>query len=161
MSMQFDIRQATANDADSICQLLVDGGDLHAQALPTVLHRPDFSTTLEFVKGFLQDSNAQVLLAELNDRIIGLVHFSRNEQAQHPIKVARSYVSVSSLMVQEEYRHQGIGSALMREVHDWAEKQGIHDIELHVYEFNKQALNFYEKFGYHTASRRMTRSTRS
>ncbi len=49
----------------------------------------------------------------------------------------------------------------MREVHDWAEKQGIHDIELHVYEFNKQALNFYEKFGYHTASRRMTRSTRS
>jgi ribosomal protein S18 acetylase RimI-like enzyme len=158
--MQFDIRQATTNDAESICQLLMDGGELHSQALPTLLRPPGFSTTLEFVKGFLADSNAQVLLAELNDRIIGFVHFNRTEQTEHPAKVARSFISVSSLMVQEEYRHQGIGSALMREVHNWAEKQAIHDIELHVYEFNRPALNFYEKLGYHTTSRRMMKITR-
>ena len=157
--MQFNIRQATANDAESICQLLVEGGELHSQALPMLLRPPDSSTTLEFVKGVLQDSNAHVLLAELSGQIIGLVHFNRIEETEHPVKVARIFISVSSLMVQEEHRQQGVGDALMRKVHEWAEKQCINDIELHVYEFNKPALNFYEKLGYHTTSRRMTRTT--
>lgn len=158
--MQFDIRQATANDAESICQLLMEGGELHSQALPMLLRAPDSSKTLEFVKGVLQDRNAQVLLAESNGQVIGCVHFNQIEEVGHPIKVARFFISVSSLMVQEEHRQQGIGDALMREVHEWAEKQRIHDIELHVYEFNKPALDFYEKLGYHTTSRRMIRSTR-
>ena len=158
--MQFDIRQATANDVEIICQLLTEGGELHSQALPMLLRPPDYSKTLEFIKGVLQDGNAHVLLAEMDGQVTGLVHFSRIDEAEHPIKVARSFISVSSLMVKEEYRHQGVGYALMQEVHDWAEKRQIHDIELHVYEFNKSALSFYGKLGYQTTSRRMTRSTR-
>ena len=157
--MQFDIRQATATDAELICQLLIEGGDLHAQALPMLLRPPDSSKTLEFVNSVLQNGNAHVLLAELNEQAVGFVQFSRIDETEHPIKVTRSFISVSSLMVQEEHRRQGAGDALMQAVHDWAEKQGIHDVELHVYEFNKPALSFYEKLGYHTTSRRMTRST--
>lgn len=127
--MQFNIRQATASDAESISQLLIEGGNLHSQALPTLLRPPDSSKTLEFVTDFLRHNNAQVLLAELNSQIIGFVHFSRIEEAEHPIKVVRSFISVSSLMVREEHRQRGVGHALMQEVHDWAEKHCIDDIE--------------------------------
>jgi GNAT superfamily N-acetyltransferase len=65
---------------------------------------------------------------------------------------------VSTLIVEEQYRQQGLGTAFMQWVHDWAKEHNINDIELQVYEFNAPAKGFYEKLGYQTISRRMRRN---
>jgi len=156
--MKFNIRQATINDAHAICQLLAEGGKLHAQALPTLLKPPETSTTEKFVDGILQDEESHILVAEVNQQIVGYLHFNHREEKEHPVVVPRSYISVSSLIVEEQYRQQGIGKAFMQRVHEWAEEHNIDDIELQVYEFNTPAKGFYEKLGYQTVSRRMKRS---
>jgi ribosomal protein S18 acetylase RimI-like enzyme len=156
--MNFSIRQATIDDAHAICQLLAEGGKLHAQALPTLLKPPETSTTESFVSGILQDGESHILVAEVHRQVIGYLHFNHREEKEHPVLVPRSYVSVSSLIVKEQHRHQGIGKALMQRVHDWAEEHNVDDIELQVYEFNTPAMGFYEKLGYQTISRRMKRS---
>lgn len=158
--MKFHIRRAMINDAEAICQLLVRGGELHAQAVPQLLRPPELAATLDFVNTFLRDESTHVLLAAANNHVIGFVHFNCTTEPEHPLKVPRTYLVVSTLIVKEEYRRQGVGHALMQEVHEWAEIHGINDVELHVYEFNQPALNFYEKLGYRTTSRRMTRSAR-
>lgn len=158
--MRFDIRQASINDANAICQLLAEGGELHAHALPTLLKPPESSTTQEFVNSVLRDEKAHILIAEVDEQIVGYVHFNCIEEKEHPVTVPRSYVLVSSLIVTEEHRRQGIGKAFMHKVHEWAEEHQIDDVELQVYEFNSPAKGFYENLGYQTISRRMKRSKR-
>jgi ribosomal protein S18 acetylase RimI-like enzyme len=156
--MKFNIRRAIINDAQAISQLLAEGGKLHSRALPTLLKPPETSTTDKFVDGILRDEKCHILVAEVNHRVVGYLHFNHREEKEHPVLVPRSYISVSSLIVEEQYRQQGIGKAFMQRVHGWAEEHNIDDIELQVYEFNTSAKGFYEKLGYQTITRRMRRS---
>lgn len=56
------------------------------------------------------------------------------------------------LYVVPEHRRQGIGSALMRYVENWAIQRGDRQIGLQVFESNKPALNLYNQLGYQTQS---------
>ena len=56
------------------------------------------------------------------------------------------------LYVVPEYRRQGIGTALMRHVEDWARKRGDRQISLQVFRSNQPALNLYNQLGYQTQS---------
>ena len=156
--MNLNIRQATAKDADAICLLLTEGGEFHAHALPTLLKPPELSVTENFVDNLFQDKESHLWVAEIDQQVVGYLHFNYREEKEHPVVVPRSYISVSSLIVGEQFRHQGIGKALMQRVHEWAIEHNVNDIELQVYEFNTFAMGFYEKLGYQTVSRRMKRS---
>lgn len=156
--MNFHIRRATIDDAHAICQLLIEGGRLHARALPTLIKPPEASTTENFVSGILRDEQSHILVAEINQRVVGYLHFNQRQETEHPVLVPRSYISVSSLIIEEQYRRHGLGKALMQRVHEWAGERNIDDIELQVYEFNTVAREFYERLGYQTISRRMKRS---
>ena len=158
--MDLNIRQANTGDARVVCQLLGEGAELHAQHLPMHLSRLEPSAAEEFVRHILQAENARVLLAELDGRPVGLVHFNLVKDRGNPAQLGRSFVSVSTLIVQAAFRRRGIGQALMQRVHQWAEKQQVKDVELNVYEFNAEARSFYEQLGYETISRRMRRGPR-
>ncbi|MBW4684392.1 MAG: GNAT family N-acetyltransferase [Komarekiella atlantica HA4396-MV6] len=56
------------------------------------------------------------------------------------------------LYVVPEYRRQGIGTALMRYVENWAAQRGDHQIGLQVFQSNTPALNLYNQLGYQTQS---------
>jgi diamine N-acetyltransferase len=45
----------------------------------------------------------------------------------------------------------------MDKVHEWAIAKGATAIELNVYEFNKTAISFYQRLGYETLSRKMSK----
>jgi GNAT superfamily N-acetyltransferase len=59
------------------------------------------------------------------------------------------------LGVAESQRGQGIGRALMEHTHEWARGQGIHEVELTVWEFNQGAMAFYSELGYTPIVRRL------
>jgi ribosomal protein S18 acetylase RimI-like enzyme len=56
------------------------------------------------------------------------------------------------LYVMPEHRRQGIGSALMRHVEDWARARGDRQIGLQVFQANQPAVNLYQQLGYQTQS---------
>lgn len=62
------------------------------------------------------------------------------------------------LYVVPEHRRQGIGTALMRYVEDWARTRGDRQIGLQVFQSNKGALNLYNNLGYQTQSLWMVKS---
>ena len=45
----------------------------------------------------------------------------------------------------------------MDKMQEWATTKGATSIELNVYEFNKTAISFYERLGYQTLSRKMSK----
>ena len=64
---------------------------------------------------------------------------------------------IDNLVVSERFRHQGVGLALVERVHQWAREKGITEVELGVWEFNTPARILYEKLGYQTTRRIMSK----
>ncbi|NJM72353.1 MAG: GNAT family N-acetyltransferase [Scytonema sp. RU_4_4] len=62
------------------------------------------------------------------------------------------------LYVAPEHRRQGIGTALMRYVEDWARARGDRQIALQVFKTNTAALNLYNQLDYQTQSLWMVKS---
>jgi ribosomal protein S18 acetylase RimI-like enzyme len=154
--MHLVIREAQASDLKPVSRILADGAELHHKALPCLHAPPDLPAIEQSISNIVQDEYDHVLVAELSGAIVGFVHF--HVRIDEPPMVARSYIFVSSLVVQGTYRRQGLGQALMEQVHRWAEERGIGEVQLGVYEFNTEAIEFYEKMGYKTISRRMRRA---
>ncbi len=55
---------------------------------------------------------------------------------------------VSEIRVKEEYRKRGIGSQMLRQIEDKAEKMGLGAIYLHAEANNPEAVRFYQMHGY-------------
>lgn len=62
------------------------------------------------------------------------------------------------LYVVPEHRRQGIGTALMKYVENWATQRGDRQIGLQVFQSNQAALNLYDQLGYQTQSLWMVKS---
>lgn len=71
------------------------------------------------------------------------------------------HAQIFLLYVVPEHRRQGIGTALMRYVEDWARSRGDHQIGLQVFQTNTAALNLYNQMGYQTQSLSMVKSVDS
>ena len=56
------------------------------------------------------------------------------------------------LYVDLKYRHQGIGSALVRQAEQWSLSKGYGQIGIQVFTENLPALSLYQKLGYETKS---------
>jgi RimJ/RimL family protein N-acetyltransferase len=87
--------------------------------------------------------HAAVLVAETEDgRVVGRLSIARD---QHP---ASRHVADVGLMVDADYRRQGIGRALMEAGVAWARESGVSKLELHVFPWNDAAIALYERFGF-------------
>ncbi len=62
------------------------------------------------------------------------------------------YTHIFLLYVKPAYRRQGIGSALMVSVQDWAKRRGDYKIGLQVFCENQPAINLYSRLGFQTKS---------
>ena len=61
-------------------------------------------------------------------------------------------------MVRRAYWGHGVGRRLMHHAEGWVREQGVAEVLLNVWEFNRRAIEFYEGLGYETVSRRMRRA---
>ncbi|OUO61486.1 hypothetical protein B5F74_05010 [Collinsella sp. An271] len=96
----------------------------------------------------LRSGHGWAAVVELDDRPVGLIKLGLDD----------GIGSIDDLVVLPEARGQGVGSQLM----EWARREfaqrGIREIELTVSEGNDDALVFYERHGFRTATRTMRSS---
>lgn len=64
---------------------------------------------------------------------------------------------ISELIVSNEARGHGAGTALMRQMKNYFIKQHCKYIEVDVFAYNRLAISFYQKEGYHTRMLTMIR----
>jgi GNAT superfamily N-acetyltransferase len=156
--MEFTIRRASLADYDGLCALFTEGDALHAEALPHIF-RPAGgpARSQEHINGIVLAPGSVVFVAESGGRVIGMAHVHMRMAADYPIIVPRTYAHVDTLGVAEGYRRRGVGRALMKQAEQWALSHGAAEIELNVWEFNENAIEFYKNLGYETSRRTMTR----
>ena len=67
----------------------------------------------------------------------------------------RDYLDIDEFCVDEMYRRTGVGTELIDFVRTYAKESGFDRIELNMWEFNRDALLFYESVGFQTYRRYM------
>ena len=156
--MEILIREAVARDYKNL-NTLIDAVDrLHRDNLPQKFQESDGSVRdRNFILDLITDESVGLFVAEREAQLVGLVHIVIRDTPDIPILVPRRYAVIDNLVVKEGFQRVGIGRALMDKAHNWAIAKGAKLVELNVYDFNEAALAFYERLGYKTYSRQMSK----
>jgi ribosomal protein S18 acetylase RimI-like enzyme len=160
--MEISVRKATADDYISMCDLFNEIDALHREALPAIFQKPIGAVReKDYYLGLIADENVALLVAEAGENLVGFVHAIIRDAPALPVFVPRRYANVDSIVVKSGFQNHGIGRILMDKMQEWASAQGSTSIELNVYEFNETAISFYERLGYQTFSRKMSKDIKN
>ena len=142
ISDSLEIRPATPDDAPALGRLLTQLG------YPTeAAEIPDRLEKLYARPGTI------ALAAEVGGRVVGCVtvHLFQSLHASEPT------AWLTAVIVDEDVRGKGVGSALVRRAEEWAMQHGAHRISLTSALRRKEAHEFYKARDYEHTGVRMTK----
>lgn len=99
--------------------------------------------TKKRVAFILLNPNAKLLVAEIGGHVIGYIH-----AIDYDCTYSDSLKSILALAVEEDYRGQGVGKALVAAVEKWAASCGASGVRLVTSMYRAEAHRFYEACGY-------------
>lgn len=149
------IRFALESELPRVNELRAQVSELHAAARPDFF-RPGFPSLIaERIDAAFADERQHILVAEQEGQLAGFAFLEEVDTLEHPHKPARHYMEVNEFGVDAAFRRQGVGRAIFAGIKAFAKERGFDRIELDVWEFNENALQFYESVGFTTYRRLM------
>jgi ribosomal protein S18 acetylase RimI-like enzyme len=156
--MKIVIREAETEDYNSLIELFDEIDAIHRDHHPRIFQKPNGPVReINYYIGLISDESTAVFVAELEGNIVGFVHAIVRDAADIPILVPRRFAIIDGIVVRSKYKKRGIGRMLMKGIEEWIKEKGASSIELNVYEFNEEAITFYESLGYKTFSRKLSK----
>jgi GNAT superfamily N-acetyltransferase len=132
MILEVTTRPARICDAEAIARLTRQlGYDVETRSIEDRLSR------------LLARGDQQFLIAEHDGRAIGWINMIVVEYIE-----TGAFVTIGGLVVDREYRGQGIGRRLLTEAEQWATQQGCTIVRLSSSATRTEAHKFYEHVGY-------------
>jgi predicted N-acetyltransferase YhbS len=89
-----------------------------------------------------------VVVAESGGQVIGLIAITTRRQFQR----AATLITIDTLVVDEQYRSQGVGEQLVRAAFDTATQEGAQAVEVVSHLRRVDARRFYERLGFDAAA---------
>lgn len=159
--MNFSIREASEKDYKKICELFREADVLRHKNLPHVFRGAGGpEETKKFISGIIANKDAALFVAERECEIIGAILVLVQKTSGNSIMMPRRYAWIGDLVLREKFRRSGVGRSLVEKTHQWSLGKGVSQVELNVWEFNKEAIIFFKILGYKTIKRTMRRSLR-
>ena len=147
------VRFAEEKDLDIINELRKQVNDIHVEGRPDVFKAGFGSEIRDFAKVIINGENSDIIVAERNGVICGMVCVDYVNKPETPYSKARNFYHVQEIAVDADYRRQGVAKELFEFMIEDAKKRKLARIELDVWEFNDSAIEFYQAVGF-----RLTRS---
>jgi putative acetyltransferase len=147
MSKKISIRRARADDAAAIAALM-DEPVVYAN-LMQMPYASEEAQRARIADSIAPGKTDLLLVAERDGKVVG----SAGMHAAGPA-LRRRHVVTIGLSVVAKAQGQGVGTALMQALCDYADRwMGVLRIELTVYVDNAAAISLYRKFGFETEGR--------
>jgi GNAT superfamily N-acetyltransferase len=139
MPDEFTIRPVTRSDYERWLPLWDGYNAFYGRSGPTALDSE--ITRMTWVRFFDADEPVYALVAERDDRLLGLAHylFHRSTTAIAPV------CYLQDLFTDAATRGQGIGGALINEVYAQAKKAGSPRVYWQTHETNQTGQRLYDK----------------
>lgn len=149
------VRFAEEKDLDIINELRKQVNDIHVEGRPDVF-KAGFGTEIrDFAKVIMNGENSDIIVAERNGVICGMVCVDYVNKPETPYSKARSFYHVQEIVVDKHFRRQGVAKELLDYIVADAKKRNLGRIELDVWEFNESAIEFYQAVGFRQTRRWM------
>jgi RimJ/RimL family protein N-acetyltransferase len=145
------IREAREDDA---AEMLSAIERLIAEPHKNIPWNPlEFKRTVEdqqqLIRKFSREENSVYYVAEADGKIIGEINLKGGE------RLATRHIALIGIFVDEAWRGQGVGHALMQQGVEWGRQNDfITRLELLVYARNTSAIALYKKLGFEIEGRR-------
>ena len=149
------VRFAREEDLPQLNVLRKQVNDVHVAGKPDVF-KPGFPDELrDYLYVVWQDPQKKIVVAELNGQVVGFAVLNHIVRPENPFMFERNFLDIDEFGVDESCRRQGVASAMLSFIRDYARKEGFRRLELNMWEFNQGALAFYESAGLRTYRRYM------
>jgi ribosomal protein S18 acetylase RimI-like enzyme len=132
------VREATLEDAEALHALARDLADALGD------QRPRREAVRERLGELLEEPRAQVLVAEVEDGIVGAANLWIKPDLAH----GDSVLEVPMLVVSENARRRGVGKLLVEKIQSIAAAESVTLIELVATRENAAARAFYRSLGF-------------
>ena len=133
MNVNFIVRQAVISDAE----------DIYYINKTSLGYDYDFEKQKLKIKAVLNDETQVIFVAEADNRVVGYIHL-----VNYDVIYADNFKNCLGLAVDNDYKRNGIGSALLKQAEIWAKGNGAVGIRLCSGIEREKAHEFYQSQGY-------------
>ena len=146
-------RFAREDELPRVNELRKQVNDIHVAGKPEVF-KPGFSQALQdHIFTIWNDPAQEIAVCERDGVLCGYAVLHHIVKPESPFSFARDFLDVDEFGVDEAYRRRGVGLAMVAFIREYAKEKGFRRIELNMWEFNRDALAFYEAAGFTTYRR--------
>ena len=150
-----EVRWARENELERVNELRKQVNALHVAGKPEVF-KPGFPEELRnYIYAIHKDPEQFIAVAVKDGTICGFAVLHHINRPENPFMKERDFLDIDEFCVDEAFRRQGIASEMIAFIREFARQKGFHRIELNMWEFNQDALAFYEAAGFQTFRRYM------
>lgn len=154
--MNIKFRNAIIDDYKGLCEVYVELDELHRINHPELFIQPiDCARAKEYISGIISDDDKALFVAEANSRIVGFAECFILKSSIFPVIINRKWIQLDNIAVKRDYQNSNIGSLLLEKVIEWSKFKKVDRIELKVYSFNNNAIEFYSKKGFENLNKTM------
>jgi ribosomal protein S18 acetylase RimI-like enzyme len=154
--MSIHVRPATKEDYVSLLPIANETQEKHVQAHPHIFQSGTAGLPEKYYLGLIKSGSKVVYVAEVEQSIIGYVIMELSNVAYLDILAPRKVAFITDIAVLKSHQGKGIGYALFQKCVEWAKAKEADSLDLMVWEFNKDAMAFYERQGMESMSRIMS-----
>lgn len=140
------IRKATNTDIPAIAELYREQFKEMAKLIPDFIQEGDQST--EFIENTISDEDSDILIYEDDGKVVGFILLRAKNRPDFPFIIQGKYCYIMDIIVTENHRGKGFGTALMNAAKDWAKERDCVFVNLDVLANNTGAIALYEKLGF-------------
>ena len=133
MNKNFIVRQAVISDAK----------DIYYINKTSLGYDYDLEKQKAKIQAVLNDSTQVIFVAETNNKVVGYIHL-----VNYDVIYADNFKNCLGLAVDNDYKRNGIGSALLNQAEIWAKENGAAGIRLCSGVEREKAHQFYQSQGY-------------
>lgn len=126
---------------------------LHTEGRPVSFKPDGWNEIRDTVRARAASEDSDVVVARFGDEIVGVAIIKYIHRPESSFRPAEDFCHIEEFGVDEKYRRRGITTALVGFIRKHASGQGLKKLNLDVYQFNKEALMFYESAGFRTYRR--------
>ena len=116
--MKMNIRPATVSEIPELQLILKQLNTLMAVYQPESCR--EGVQAAEYLQKIIEEDNSDIVIAEENGSILGLAVVTEGQTPPYAVCVPHRYAYLTDLCVREGNRGQGVGTALLEGVWEWA-----------------------------------------
>ena len=140
------IKKATHDDISVIAELYREQFREMSKLIPDFIKEGDQS--VEFLEKTISNEDSDILVYENDGTVVGFILLQAKERPDFDFMIPGKYCYIMDIIITENQRKKGFGTALMNSAKDWAKEQNCSFINLDVLTTNTNAISLYEKHGF-------------